>query len=262
MLASLQTQAVAGLAVHVAAHANQPARHLALELIPGRQKRRVWSAETWRHAEPLRRADGDIRAEFPGRLQQTQRQRVCREDGERAGRVHLRHERRVVMNAPGRCRVLDEGAEKFAGRRAHAVEFDRVVIADDDFNAERPGAGAHHGDRLRVAFLRNEERRAFPALAARRKAEVHRFRRGRPFVQHGSIGDRQPGEVADHGLEIQQRLQPALCDLRLVGRVGSIPARVFKDVSLDDRRRDRAVIALPNVGPENLVPRGDGSQLR
>ena len=53
-----------------------------------------------------------------------------------------------------------------------------------------------------------------------------------------AFGGRQPGEVGDHGLEVQQRLEPALADLRLVRRVGGVPGRVLQHVAPDHRRGD------------------------
>ena len=54
---------------------------------------------------------------------------------------------------------------------------------------------------------------------------------------------RQPGQVGDHGLEVEQRLQAALGDLRLVRRVGGVPGRVLQDVAQDHRRGEGAVVA-------------------
>src|SRR5690606_41717883 len=48
-----------------------------------------------------------------------------------------------------------------------------------------------------------------------------------------------PGEVADHGLEVEQGFEPALADLRLIRRVRRVPGRVLQDVALDHRRQDR-----------------------
>ena len=53
----------------------------------------------------------------------------------------------------------------------------------------------------------------------------------------------RPGQVGDDGLEVEQRLEPALGDLRLVRRVGGVPARVLQHVAADHRRGDRAVVA-------------------
>ena len=66
--------------------------------------------------------------------------------------------------------------------------------------------------------------------------------RGR-LVQQARAGGRQPGQVGDHGLEVEQRLQPALADLGLVGRVGGVPGRVLQHVAPDHRRGDGAVVA-------------------
>ena len=44
------------------------------------------------------------------------------------------------------------------------------------------------------------------------------------------------GQVADHRLEIQQRFEPALGNLGLIRRVLRVPAGIFQDVALDDRR--------------------------
>ena len=80
----------------------------------------------------------------------------------------------------------------------------------------------------------------------------HRFRRRGRLVEQRSVGDVEPGQVADHGLEIEQRLQPALADLRLIRRIGRVPRRIFQDVALDHRRQDRAGIALADQRGEHL----------
>ena len=83
----------------------------------------------------------------------------------------------------------------------------------------------------------------------------HGFGRGGRLVEQRGVGDVEPGEVADHGLEIEQRLQPALADLGLIGRIGRVPGRVFQDVALDHRGQDRAGIALADQRGEELVLR-------
>ena len=55
-------------------------------------------------------------------------------------------------------------------------------------------------------------------------------------------------------LEIQQRLQTTLGDLRLIRRVSGIPARVFQDVAQNYGRRDGAVVAhTDKAGPELVL---------
>jgi len=61
-------------------------------------------------------------------------------------------------------------------------------------------------------------------------AEHHGLGGSGAFVEHGSVGDLQPGEIADHCLEIEQRLEPSLGDFRLVRGVGCVPAGILEDV--------------------------------
>ena len=81
----------------------------------------------------------------------------------------------------------------------------------------------------------------------------HRLGAGGCLVQQRGIGNLEPGQIADHGLEVQQRLEPALADFRLIGGVGGVPGRVFQDVALDRGGRHRTVIALPDQRGQNLV---------
>ena len=85
----------------------------------------------------------------------------------------------------------------------------------------------------------------------------HRFGGGGGFVEHGGVGDVEAGEFADHRLEIQQRFEAALGNLGLIRRVLRVPAGIFQDVALNDRRRDAVVIAHADERAENLVLRRD-----
>jgi hypothetical protein len=76
---------------------------------------------------------------------------------------------------------------------------------------------------------------------------------GGGFVQHGRVGHGHARQVADHGLEVDQRFHAALRDLGLVGRVGGVPGGVLQDVAQDDARRVRAVVALADEALEHLV---------
>ncbi len=110
-----------------------------------------------------------------------------------------------------------------------------------------------------MAKLGNEKRLSRPLTTRARQG--HRFRgRGR-FVEHGSVGDVHRGQVGDHGLEIDQRLQPALRDLRLIRRVGGVPARVLENVPLNDRRRDAIGITGADERARDLVAKRNRAQL-
>ena len=87
--------------------------------------------------------------------------------------------------------------------------------------------------------------------------------RRRPWPRRASRRRRrQPGQVGDHRLEVEQRLEPALADLGLVGRVGGVPGRVLQHVALDDRRGDRAVVPQPDHRGVDVVGGGPFAQLR
>ena len=95
-------------------------------------------------------------------------------------------------------------------------------------------------------------RSIFDAVAHR-----HGFGGGGGFVEQGGVGDVQAGQVDDHGLEIQQGFEAALGDFGLVRRVLGVPAGIFEDVALDDRRGDAVVIAHADERAKNLVLRCD-----
>src|SRR4029077_7939810 len=61
-------------------------------------------------------------------------------------------------------------------------------------------------------------------------------------------------------LEVEQSLESALRDLRLVGRVGGVPPRVLDDVALDHLGCERMVIPHPDVGAVELVLRRETPQ--
>ena len=126
---------------------------------------------------------------------------------------------------------------------------------------ERQRPGPDQLDRLGVAALGDEEGLAVGFLVEHPLGQRHRLGRGGGLVQHGGVGDLHPGQVDDQGLEVEQRLQPPLRDLRLVGGVLGVPARVLEDVPEDRRRGDRPVVPEPDVGPEDAVPLGQLPQL-
>ena len=126
--------------------------------------------------------------------------------------------------------------------------------------AQRLGAGAQHGQRLRMHFAVDEERFCLGRRGALRQR--HRFRGRGGLIEQRGVGDIEPGEIADHGLEIEQGFQPALADLGLIRRIGRVPRRILQDVALDHRRQDRAGIALADQRGENLVLRRQLAHMR
>ena len=117
-------------------------------------------------------------------------------------------------------------------------------------------ARAHDVDRLRMAAVatRRTCRRCVVACAgAARAACASPRRRPSPSSSSDAFATGSPVRSRDHRLEVQQRLQPPLRDLRLVGRVLRVPARVLQDVALDHRRRDAVRVAHADERLPDLV---------
>ena len=71
----------------------------------------------------------------------------------------------------------------------------------------------------------------------------------------------RPVRSDDDGLEVQQRLEPALGDLRLVRRVGRVPGRVLDQAADDDRRGEGAVVPLADHRGGHGVAGGELAEL-
>jgi len=225
LLARLQRHAERGAAGGVPGHPDDAAGHVASVRLARREERRVRAAVPHGHAEALRVPDGDVRAPLPRGRQQGEGEQVGRDRHERPRGMRLVAERAIVFDLPIRRGILQQGAD-------HAgPELEARGIRDDGLHPARLRPGPHDRDRLRVASLGNHEHRSGAGRHRRdRFGQVHRFGGGGGFIEERGVGDRQGGEVGDHRLEIEQRLEPALRDLRLVRRVGRVPARVLDDV--------------------------------
>ncbi len=239
LLTSLQREAVGQRAVGVDRDTHETAGQLALQPGPDGHVPGVRAAEADRHTETLRGADDDVRADLARRAQQRQREQVRDDDGLRARGVDLLDEGLLVAHHTGRAGVRQQHTEEVAAE-AQALDALRQV-RDHDLDAQRLGARLDDGQRLRQRVRVHDElvrlRAATPAH------QSHRLGGGGRLVQHGRVRHRQAGQVADHGLEVQQRLETALRDLRLVRRVGRVPGGRLQHVAQDDARRDGVVVA-------------------
>ena len=254
LLAGLQREAIGRRAARIDRQADETAGHGALERILHRHVGGVRSAIAHRHAEALRRADRDVGAEFTGRGQQRQRQQVGGDDRDAAFIMECGDRGARVAHRAVCAWILKQRAEHLG-----LVEIVRR-IADDQRPAERLGAGAQHRQRLRMHRLIDEERVRLHLRGAMRQR--HRFRRRGRLVEQRGVGDIEAGQIADHGLEIEQRLQPALADLGLIRRVGGVPGWILQNVALDDGRQNGAGIALTDQRGEHAVARGKFAHMR
>ena len=162
-------------------------------------------------------------------------------------------DRGVVGKAALGAGILEQAAdyrliEGEGGRRPH-----------NDRDAASLGPGGDDGDGLRVASGVHQE--LLPgAWCGHAERHAHRLGGGGRLVEEGGVGHFEAGQVAHHRLEIEERLEPALGDLRLIGRVRGVPARVFEDVPLDDARDVAVGVSHAQEGPENSVGPGPFGQ--
>ena len=210
------------------------------------------SAEPQRDAEALARADRDVSAPLPRRTQQRQRQEVCCGDHVGADRVRLCRERSMIAHSAAGAGILDENAEAVVVRQSVAE------ISHDDLDAHRKRARVH--DRFRLWQHVGVDIETAAGRRGVAAAQRHRFGGGRGLVEQRGTRDRKSGEIGDHRLEVEQRLEPALRDFGLVGRVRGVPGRVLQNVAADHRRRVRAVIAEPDHRCRDGVHRRDRAQ--
>ena len=237
LLARLQRQAVGGLALRhrPTRRSGGPASSACRR--PAGHEGGVRAAETERHAEALRVADDDVRAPFAGRGDQRQREQVGG-DGDQRRRARARRRR-----APRSRRRRRRCPGTAAARRSRRASRPRASSPTRNVDAERLGARAHHVDRLRMARRRRRRTRS-TSTCAERLASVIASAAAVASSSSEALAISMPVRSAHHGLEVEQRFQAALRDLRLVRRVGRVPGRVLEDVAQDDVRRVRAVVAL------------------
>ena len=229
LLAGLQGQAVGRGACRVLGNADQAARKGALQAVAHCQVGCVRAAEEQRNAEALGVADGDVGTLLARGGDQGQGQDVGG-DGDH---------RTALLGGGDDCGVVDDGAvvARLLQHDAGDVTLGQALgqVGDFDLEAEGVGAALDHGDGLREEVCIKHGLGGGLGLVGAAHQQ-HCLGNGGCFVEHRGVGDRQAGQVHDHGLEVQQCLEAALGDFRLVRGVGGVPGRVLKDVAQDHRR--------------------------
>ena len=253
LFAHLERHAQRLVAEAVDRDANDAAGHVALVGLARGHVACAGAAEAHRGAQALRRADGDVGTPLAGGFEQRQRKQVGGgRDQHALGMCRGREVRIVAYGAVG-GRVLDDGAELLAREAVF------VVFVDDQFDAERFAAREQHVERLRENVAVDEELVAtLPDRFARAQREHHQhgLGGGRALVQERAVADLHARERDHGGLEVQQRLETALRDLGLVGRVGGVPGGVLEDVAHDGGRDGAGVVAHADERSEAAVAVG------
>ena len=207
--------------------------HLALELVARGEERGVRAAVAERHAEALRVADRDVGAPLARAASSS---------------VSASRSAATVTSAPAACARSQKravvvhravgGRDTGPARRTRSRRVSKVRKSPhhDRRCRARGRARLHHVDRLRMAVV-GRRRTVLPVgVLDRRCAIVIASAAAVPSSSSEALAISSPVRSHDHRLEVEQRLEPALGDLRLVGRVRRVPAGVLQDVALDDRR--------------------------
>ena len=255
LFARLQREAQRPRPGGILGNAHQPAGHDALEFILGGHKRGMGTAIAHRYAKPLTVAHRYIGAKLAWRAQQGQRQQVGGDDHQRPGGVRFGAERFIIQDRPVGGWVLEKDAK---GRLAKVIG--RIVI-DHHFIAKRQGTRAHHVDGLRMTAFVNKKSVGGHVAGLGAAAQGHCLGGSGRFIEHGGIGNGHAGQFHDHGLEIEQRFQPALRDFSLVGGILGVPTGVFQNVAQNDAGGQGAIIAHADKGTEALILVGQGAQI-
>ena len=223
--------------------AHEPPGDLADELRAAGQQAQVGPAELGRDAERLPLARGDVRAVVGGRRQHRQRGRLHHGHEERAGSMRqLPCGGHGLQQSEGIGLSQDHARDRIIGVGEGCLERGQVrqPVRRGGQLFQPARAGREVGARgLDVVAM---DRAADEHPVATRGADGHerRLRGGAGTVVVRGRNDRQARQLADQRLELVDRLQRALADLRLVGRVGRVELTAREDRV--DRSRDVVLV--------------------
>ena len=250
LLAGLECHAKCGIAIHVNGSTNDASGHKALVGVLASEECGMRTAVAHRNSESLRRTKDDVGTPASGRRQQGQRQNVGS-----YGQAHLvagtgSAELDVIAYGTAGSRVLHKGSKKLVGGlKAHR-------IAKHQLYADGLSAGLKQGLGLGVDVVVDKKLKGIALLliaAAGGKQKGHGLSSSCRLVEQRSVGNFHPGQVNHHRLVVEQRLEAALGNLSLVGRVGGVPSWVFENVALNYCRQCCRVVSLTDVAGKNLV---------
>ena len=204
LFARLQREAVRGIAVGVLRDANQAARQLSLEPRPHRHVAGVRTAEAHRNAEALGCSDRDVGTELARGRDQGQRQQVSGNDRQATARVHGFHDRRRVPEVAGCARVLDRDAE--ALRNLGRLDQRKAKLDEFDANGLRTAAQ----QRLRLGEQVRVDDEHIRGRSGGTTSEQHPLDHRGALIEHRRVRRVHTGQIGDHGLEVDERLEAAL----------------------------------------------------
>src|ERR1051326_7664151 len=113
------------------------------------------------------------------------------------------------------------------------VNLISFIITKNDFNTKGYSSCYHYIFSLGEDFVINKKLPGlyFVSFIYIMKKHAHRLRSCCGLIQQRSIGNGQSSKIAHHCLKIQKTFQTSLRNFRLVGRILSVPTRVFKNIT-------------------------------
>ncbi|MNX63641.1 hypothetical protein D3C86_946460 [compost metagenome] len=244
LLAGLHRHAQGTLATGILGDAYDAARHGALVGIAGGEEGSVRATVAHGHAEALGRAEHHVGPQFTRGFEQQQGEHVGTDAGQSLLGLDGGDQGAQIGHLTCGGRVLEHGTEHLL---AHSI----TGGAHGHVETEVHRALLDHVDHLGVNVVGHEEEIGLGLGHA--LGQRHGFGGGGGFIEQGGARQIHAGQVQGELLEVEQRLETALGQLRLIRGVGGVPARVFQDVAQDDVGHVGVVIAHADVALGDLV---------
>jgi len=200
-------------------------------------------------------SDGDRAAVAPWRLEHAKRERVDVSDRKRLGVVCGGSQLGCGLEHPEEVRVLEDRTRSVVAGFAQLVGVGRSVAVRhfDDLEPEARRVGLHNLPHLRVRRLGDHHLRP----AGRVLGDEACVRSDRRAVVPRGVRDVHPGQLADRRLVLEDRLEHALAQLRLVWGV-----RGQELAALEDGVHDRRHVVVVHARAEERQLRTDVRVLR
>ncbi len=247
LFACLKSHPVGAPSACIHRYADDASGHLPHESLACRKERGMRPAVAERHAKPLGIAHDDVGARLAGWRDHRERQQVRADGHERA---------RLVRPWPRRARDPRARRDRPATGDTRRTRRRQIAWPQGRRRASvRPSISARDASNARTCGKTCSATRSTLASAflLTRRMQADGLGRGGRFVEQRRVRHVHARQVGDHRLEVEERLEAALRDLRLIRRVRRVPAGIFEHVPLDDGRRDRVVIAEADVAPAHAV---------
>mmetsp|Transcript_13174 Transcript_13174/g.32163 ORF Transcript_13174/g.32163 Transcript_13174/m.32163 type:complete len:534 (+) Transcript_13174:3450-5051(+) len=256
LLPRLQRQPVRLVALAVDGLADDPPRHFTQVLHVRREVRRRRPPGEHRHAEPLHVPHHHVGAHARRCFREHEIQGVRCDHQVPLVAVQVRRDGTVVLETAPGVRVLHQRADQIRRR-----EVEVLHLPHHDLHLHVLRARLHRADGLQVRGVADEE-----GVLLLQVGHPHhhrqRLRRRGALVQQARVRDLHAAQLTHQRLEVHQRLQPALGDLRLVRRVRGVPGGILQQVAQNRGGHQRAVVAHAEEVLPRLVLRHQPLQAR